>query len=127
MPRSDSRALRILVADDNRDQALTLVALLRADGHEARAVYDGHAALELASTFEPDVYLLDIGMPVMNGYELARALRERYGHRPLLIAVSAYAQAADRIAAELAGFDHHLAKPFAVERLIALLKGRTLT
>jgi CheY-like chemotaxis protein len=78
--------------------------------------------LEAAATFEPDIFLIDIGMPLLNGYDVARKLRERYGAAPTLIAITAYSQSADRIAAKIAGFDHHVAKPFKVDALLDLLK-----
>src|SRR3954454_18768514 len=83
------RALRVLLADDDRDATLSLSTLLRLEGHEVRHVYDGATTLQVASEFEPDVILLDIGMPKVTGYDVARALRERYGrHGPVLIALT---------------------------------------
>ena len=121
VPRGPA-SLRILVADDNRDQVLTLLSLLRGEGYEVRGVYDGQAALDAGAEFEPDVYLLDIGMPGMTGYDVARKLRELYGTNPVIVAITAYAQSSDKIAAQLAGFDHHVAKPFAADTLLKLLK-----
>jgi two-component system CheB/CheR fusion protein len=114
--------LRILVADDDRDAVASLLELLRDEGHEVRGVYSGLAVLDKVRDFGPDVVLLDIGMPQVNGYEVARALRQRYGSaRPLLIAVTGHNEPQDRTLSQLAGFDHHLAKPYDPDQLFALL------
>ncbi|HEX5066220.1 MAG TPA: response regulator [Myxococcota bacterium] len=115
------RRLRILVADDDRDAVVTLAALLAHDGHQVREVYRGSEVLRLVREFVPDVALLDIGMPGMTGYDVAREIRAVFGARPVLIAVTGWKKASDRIAAKIAGFDHHLAKPFDPEALLALL------
>src|SRR6266852_1349090 len=116
------RKLRILVADDERDQVTTLAAILQDEGHEVREVYRGTEVLRLVREFDPDVALIDIGMPGMSGYEVARELRQEFGkQRPLLIAVTGWKQSSDRILARLAGFDHHLAKPFESTALLALI------
>ena len=115
------RSLRILVADDDRDEVAMLVALLRDEGHEVRGVYDGKAVAPAARLFDPEIYLIDIAMPRMTGYDVARAIREEYGKAPVLIAVTASARVTDRLAATLAGFDHHVAKPFDPQALIELL------
>lgn len=115
-------ALRILVADDDRDAVNTLLALLREDGHEVRGVYTGLDVLDKVRDFAPDAVLLDIGMPHLTGYEAARALRDRYGSaRPVLIALTGRNQPTDRTLSQLAGFDHHLAKPYDPNALLALL------
>jgi CheY-like chemotaxis protein len=112
----------VLVVDDNVDAASMLQEFLSALGHEATVAHDGVAALELAGTFNPQVALLDIGLPVMDGYELARKLRERLGAAtPRLIAVTGYGQDADRAQARAAGFDHHLVKPIVLTALTPLL------
>lgn len=116
-------ALRVLVVDDDRDEVLTLVALLRDEGHEARGAYRGKEVLELVRDFDPQAVLLDIGMPDLNGYEAARQIRSRYGSAsPLLIAVTGWKKASDRLLAQLAGFDHHVAKPYDPQLLLSLLK-----
>jgi CheY-like chemotaxis protein len=115
------RSLRILVADDDRDEVAMLVALLRDEGHEVRGVYDGKAVAPAARLFDPEVYLIDIAMPRMSGYDVARAIREEYGQAPVLVAVTASARVTDRLAAKLAGFDHHVAKPFDPQALVELL------
>jgi CheY-like chemotaxis protein len=115
-------ALRVLIADDDRDGALMLSVLLGSEGYEVRAVHGGQEALDAAREFKPDVVLLDIGMPKITGYEAARRLRQRYGERcPVLVAVTAWKQASDKILASLAGFDHHVAKPYEPADLIRLL------
>ena len=117
------RLLRILVADDERDQAMTLALLLADEGHEVREVYRGSEVLRAVRDFDPDVALIDIGMPGMTGYDAAREIRQVLsGTRPLLIAVTGWKQSSDRILAKLAGFDHHLAKPFDPSTLLALIK-----
>jgi CheY-like chemotaxis protein len=116
------RRLRILVADDERDQVTTLAAILQDEGHEVREVYRGSEVLHMVRDFDPDVALIDIGMPGMSGYEVARELRQEFGKlRPLLIAVTGWKQSSDRILARLAGFDLHLAKPFESAALLALI------
>jgi PAS domain S-box-containing protein len=105
-------ARRILVVDDNADAADTLAALLAVDGHDVRTASSGAAALALAPMFLPHVAFLDIGMPGMNGYELARRLRaDPAAGGLLLVAVTGWGQAEDRRRAIEAGFDHHLTKP----------------
>ena len=122
--RTDSRrGLRILVADDERDQVATLALLLIDEGHEVREVYRGSEVLRMVRDFDPDVALIDIGMPGMTGYDVAREIRQLFGDgRPLLIAITGWKQSSDRILAKLAGFDHHLAKPFDPNGLLALIE-----
>ena len=117
------RGLRILVADDERDQVATLAMLLADEGHEVREVYRGSEVLRVVRDFDPDVALIDIGMPGMTGYDVAREVRNVFGGtRPLLIAITGWKQSSDRILARLAGFDHHLAKPYAPRALIDLIE-----
>ncbi len=105
-------AQRILVADDNTDLAASTAMLLRLEGHEVRIAHDGPSALDMANTFEPNAALLDIGLPGLNGYELARALRSRQnGRELLLIALTGYGQPEDRMRSRAAGFDGHMVKP----------------
>ena len=119
------RRLRILIADDERDTVATLAAILLDEGHEVREVYRGSEVLRLAQEFDPDVALIDIGMPGMTGYDVAREMREQFGKgRPLLIAVTGWKQASDKILAKLAGFDHHLPKPFEPQELLTLIELR---
>ena len=117
-----SERLKVLIADDNRDAADSLAILLRGDGHEVRAVYDGNAALEAARDFLPDAALLDIGMPGLSGYEVADRIRaEAWGRELMLIALTGWGQAQDKARALDAGFDHHVTKPVEPERLQTLL------
>jgi two-component system, sensor histidine kinase len=116
------RPLKVLLADDNIDFATSLAELLRDAGHAVEVVHDGAAALSAARRARHDVALLDIGMPHLNGYELARRLTAGEGARPaLLVAITGWGQAADREAALRAGFDHHLTKPVDPAQLSALL------
>src|SRR5262245_38491249 len=113
---------RVLLADDDRDGVRTLSTLLELEGYEVRTEHGGQEALDAAREFEPDVVLLDIGMPWVSGYEVARRLRGRYGDQcPVLIAVTGWKQASDRILASLAGFDHHVAKPYEAADILTLL------
>jgi len=115
--------LRVLVCDDDKDAVASLILLLREEGHEVRGVYSGHAVLDRVRDFGPDVVLLDIGMPQISGYEVARVLRERYASaRPLLVAVTGHSKPTDRTLAQLAGFDHHFTKPYDPNALLALLR-----
>jgi CheY-like chemotaxis protein/anti-sigma regulatory factor (Ser/Thr protein kinase) len=105
-------AHRVVVADDNKDAADTTAMMLRTLGHEVRACYDGYEALEAGASFRPDTMLLDIGMPGLSGYELARRIRsEAWGAKVKLIAVTGWGQAEDRQRSMEAGFDRHLVKP----------------
>src|ERR671938_792283 len=103
---------RLLVVDDNQDAADSLAMLLRLQGHEVRVAYSGMAAVEMTKTFTPDVVFLDIGMPGMDGYEVARRLRQQPGlERVVLAALTGWGQQEDRRRTAEAGFDHHLVKP----------------
>jgi two-component system, chemotaxis family, CheB/CheR fusion protein len=106
-------SLRILIVDDNHDSADMLATLLQFAGHETFAAHDGSAAVEMAATLDPDVILLDIGLPILDGYEAARRIRTQQGQerRPLLIALTGWGQDEDRRRTEEAGFDAHLVKP----------------
>ena len=113
---------KILVADDNQDAANTLALLLRLAGHEVRTAHGGQAALTLAREFHPEFALLDIGMPDLDGYEVARRLRLTDAGKNLrLIALTGWGQDEDKRRAREAGFDHHLTKPVDPRRLDALL------
>lgn len=103
---------RVLVVDDNVDAANTLHLLLQSLGHETRIAHDGPTALAVTDEFRPDVILLDIGMPGMNGYEVARHLRSRYGDRHIkIVAITGWGAEGDRSRSTDAGFDVHLVKP----------------
>ncbi|HUI61705.1 MAG TPA: response regulator [Steroidobacteraceae bacterium] len=115
--------LRVLIADDNADALESLALLLSLDGHEVYRARDGAAALECAATVHPQVVLLDIGMPRLDGYEVARRLREeRANEAMVLVALTGWGQESDRQRAQAAGFDAHLTKPVDYERLTELLQ-----
>jgi CheY-like chemotaxis protein len=112
----------ILVVDDSADTAFGMVRLLRMLGNEAIAAHSGPEAIESARTFRPDFVLLDIGLPGMDGYQVASALRQDEAHKDaVIIAVSGYAQENDRRRSQAAGFDHHLMKPVDFDSLISLM------
>lgn len=115
--KNESPARRILVVDDNQQVAESLARLLVIMGHQVHTVHDGAAALEAVRTFHPEVVFLDIGLPGMDGYEVAQHLRTQYQQRVRLVAVTGYGQEEDRRRARQAGFDDHLVKPVAKERL----------
>jgi CheY-like chemotaxis protein len=117
--KENGMALRVLCADDNRDQADTTAALLRAAGCETLACYDGAEALSAAEDFRPDVCVLDLNMPGLPGEQLAVWLRaRREDRRPGLVAVTGGGRAEDFRRTELAGFDAHLVKPVDPGRLV---------
>jgi signal transduction histidine kinase len=121
-PTRTTTARRILVVDDNRDAADSLAMVLETTGHVVHRAYDGEAALQIAQRLSPDLVLLDIGMPKLNGYEVARRLREQPGGtRITLVALTGWGQEEDRQRAREAGFDHHLVKPATAESLDRLL------
>ena len=112
---------RVLVVNDNQDIAITSSWLLKFQGHEVAVAFDGLQALEVARTFRPNVALLDVGLPGIHGYELARRLRAEYGPEILLIIITAYARDNDRRRSYEAYFDHHLTKPIDFEVITGLL------
>jgi CheY-like chemotaxis protein len=114
---------RILVVDDNRDSAESLAMLLRVRGHEVRTAYDGQQALAAAEDYRPGVVILDIGLPGLDGYGVARALRATPLFRDaLLVALTGYGAEEDRRACYRAGFDAHLVKPVDLVPLFGLLE-----
>lgn len=116
------RSHNIMIVDDHIDAAESLSELLKALGHVTHIAHDGKSALQKASCVQPEIVILDIGMPGMNGLEVAQLLRSEVGlTSAVLIAVSGFAQESDRIAAQAASFDHHFAKPIDIPRLIAVL------
>jgi PAS domain S-box-containing protein len=118
-------AQRILAADDNRDALFAVALMLRMSGHEVQTAANGAEALEVAEAYRPDVALLDIGMPGVDGYEVARRIRqEPWGRGMLLVAMTGWGQERDKQQAEDAGFDAHLTKPVDVEVLERLLAAR---
>ena len=118
-----AKPLRVLVADDNRDSAETCAALLEACGHEVSVAHTGREAFDLACRLEPDALLLDIGMPELNGYQLAQCIRgTSWGRRAMLIAITGWGQEQDKRRARAAGFDRHLTKPIDPNGLEVLLR-----
>ena len=118
------QALRIVVADDDRDTATTLALLLRDEGHEVHTVLRGDEVLELCRLTRPDVVIADINLPGMSGFAIARELHERHGTlAPLLIAISgAWTKTSDRLLGKAVGFDHYLLKPCDLRELMPLLE-----
>ena len=117
-----ARPCRVLVVDDNADAAGTLAMLLELHGHETREAADGPAALASAAEFQPHMILLDIGLPGMDGYEVARRLRASSTTRAAtLVALTGYGREEDRQLSLSAGFDHHLVKPADPVELLALI------
>jgi CheY-like chemotaxis protein len=119
---------RVLIVDDNEDAANSLALILKLGGHETESVYTAADALQRATVFKPDVVLLDIGLPGMDGYEVAQKIRELPGLRDIrLVAVTGYGRSDDRLRARDAGFDDHLTKPVeftALERTLAGIRAR---
>jgi DNA-binding response OmpR family regulator len=123
--KPEKRGLRILIVDDNHDSAMSLAMLLSITGHETRTAHDGESALSTAESFLPDVVLLDIGLPKLNGYEVAQRIREQaWGKSMFLIAVTGWGQEEDRQRSAEVGLDVHMVKPVepaALEKLLAEL------
>jgi signal transduction histidine kinase/CheY-like chemotaxis protein len=114
---------RILVADDNRESAESLKLMLELMGSEVHTAHDGQQSLALLEKLRPEVAILDIGMPRLNGYEVARRIRSQpWGHNVLLIALTGWGQESDKLRSEQAGFDHHLVKPVDPAQLEKLLQ-----
>ena len=117
--------LRLLVVDDSQDSARSLARVLKLWGYEVRVAHDGLEAIEAASAEAFDVILLDIGLPGINGYEVAERLRDQFGSaRPVLVALTGYGQAEDLARSQSVGFDDHLVKPVNLERLRTSTQGR---
>ncbi len=123
------RQLRILVADDNEDSASTLAFLFEAMGHAVAQANDGEAAVHQTTQFDPDLILLDIGMPKLNGYEVCRQIRTvDKGRERTIVAVTGWGQPNDRRLSQEAGFDKHLVKPLGqaeLDEVIAAMNGIT--
>ena len=113
---------RLLVVDDNKDAAESMSMLLEMWGHEVAFAFDGPSALETAEQWQPEAVFLDIGLPGMDGYEVAERLRELpHAKDAVLIAITGYGQDDDRLRSVRAGIDHHLVKPVAPDALRSLL------
>ncbi len=142
LPRRDSRTMpglvptavdqeqivsrRVLIADDNRDAAESLAMLLQIEGHEVHVVHDGRAAVSAFADFHPEVALLDIGMPELSGYEVAKCVRENVqGQTVTLIALTGWGQERDKEQALAAGFNHHFTKPVEPARISKILRSLT--
>src|SRR6478735_209973 len=128
---STPKRFRILVVDDNHDSALSLAMMLSIMGHDTRTAHDGESAVATAESFLPQVVLLDIGLPKLNGYEVAQRIREQsWGTRMFLIAVTGWGQEEDRQRSSEVGLNVHMVKPVepaALEKLLAeLQQGPTL-
>jgi CheY-like chemotaxis protein len=122
VPESDSR-FKVLIADDNRDAADSLALLLELNGHEVLVAHNGKEALTIARQALPRAVILDIGMPDISGYEVARRIRaEPWEHGVLLIALTGWGQEHDKARANAAGFDHHLTKPVDPDHVEKLLQ-----
>lgn len=120
-PSSEARR-RVLVVDDNVDSAETLAMLLEASGHDVQTAYNGQSGLEAALEYQPDMMLLDIGLPELNGYEVARRIRQHpLLKHMVLIAMTGYGQEKDRQYSREAGFDHHLVKPANFDEVLSIL------
>ena len=112
--------MKVLVCDDNVDGADTLALVLRSHGHDVKAFYTGGTCLHEALEWKPSIAFLDIGLPDMTGYGIARQLRAKFGADILLVAVTGYDSAQDRTVSAEAGFDMHLAKPAQLDRLVSI-------
>jgi CheY-like chemotaxis protein len=116
---------QILIMDDHQDGADALAILLRREGHDVHVAYSAAAALELAETHHPDVFLLDLGMPELDGYTVAVKLRHELNFQDaMIIAVTGYGMAGDRARTASAGFDAHLTKPVDLRAILGLLPAR---
>src|SRR5262245_37249971 len=116
--------LRVLIVEDSVDAAEIMAELLKRRGHEVRVAHDGATGLSAARAFRPHVILLDIGLPDMDGYAVARHLRGEDLGGDLLVALTGYGEAQDRERARQAGFDRHLTKPVDPDALVALVDAR---
>jgi CheY-like chemotaxis protein len=117
--------VHVLLVDDNRDALDALSAVLQVAGHTVEARTTGPAALELLETWMPDIAIVDIGMPVMDGFAVARAIRSSEARQNLLlVALTGYASESDASRALAAGFDYHLTKPLSLDKLNSILRER---
>jgi two-component system, OmpR family, response regulator len=120
-----TRTLRVLVADDDADTVATLLVLLRDEGYEVRGLSTGRHVIGAILDFAPDVVILDINLPDLSGWEVARRIRERPGSQPLLIGISGeYKKGSDKVLARISGFDHYLVKPYDLQMLFGAINER---
>ncbi|HET7672704.1 MAG TPA: response regulator [Burkholderiales bacterium] len=124
--RPKRHRLRVLVADDDRDTAVMLAAILRDEGDEVHTVLRGDEVLDVVRLFRPDAVILDLNLPGMSGYALAHEIRERHGAvAPMLIAISGvWKDTGERLAGQAMGFDHYLVKPCDPKQVLAILERR---
>jgi CheY-like chemotaxis protein len=115
----EAKARRVLIVDDNVDSAVALSWLIGHEGYDVRVAHDGPAALDAAQDFKPEILLLDIGLPGIDGYEVARRLRADGFASARMIAISGYARESDVELSRAAGFDRHFAKPVLLADLVA--------
>ncbi|MEX2317393.1 MAG: response regulator [Pirellulales bacterium] len=126
-PGEPTGSLRVLVVDDNKDAANSLAMLLRQGGYDVQVAFSGAAALAMATEFLPDAVLLDLGMPELDGYEVARLMRKKRTLKNVrLVALTGYGRDDDRQRSQEAGFDAHLVKPVEIQKLRELLAGLTI-
>ncbi len=116
-----TKAKRVLVVDDNEAAAAGMGRLLDHHGHTVRSAFDGRGALEALEDFEPDVVLMDIGLPDMSGHDVARKIRALGGVQPVLIALTGFGQESDKNEAVVSGFNHHLTKPVSIAEVIEII------
>ncbi|HYL91066.1 MAG TPA: response regulator [Burkholderiales bacterium] len=122
-PSASPNGLRVLIVDDERDTVTTLMELLADEGYQVRGVYKGRDALDAMREFAPDAVVMDLALPDISGWEVARRIRASFGdERPTLIAISGrYKQSSDKVLGRISGFNHQLDKPCEPRALIALL------
>jgi DNA-binding response OmpR family regulator len=127
-PVAAVRSLRVLIVDDNRDAAESLAMAMRRWKHQVRVVHNGNDAIALASTFRPEVLLLDIGLPGKNGFEVAQEVRaSESGAKSTIVAITGYGSSDDRTRSRSAGIDQHLVKPVSLSTLAEILASRAMT
>jgi DNA-binding response OmpR family regulator len=121
-PSKAPRSLRVLVADDDQDTVVTLTVLLQDEGYEVQGVNTGRNVMGAILDFAPDAVILDINLPDLSGWEVARRIRDRRGPQPLLIGISGeYKKGADKVLAHISGFDHYILKPYDPQMVFAAL------
>jgi CheY-like chemotaxis protein len=126
-PKKASSGCRVLVVDDNIDAAQSMAKLLEMTGQETRLAYDGPSALQAALDYRPDLVLLDIGLPGLDGYEVAERIRQQDTLKhTVLVALTGYGQDSDRQRSQDTGFDHHLTKPADFDEIENILTGIVL-